>query len=128
MKIQQTQAGVCFVILSSFALLYGLSILALSLSLFTDEPWSPSRGLVCSAPFFVSAICAWAAWFMFRRAAAAGWMAAFAWCLVGVVVGLWLLAAVQTPSALNLLAVAVLIVLETVIAVHLLQRTRKSDD
>jgi hypothetical protein len=123
MKVTQTHAGICFVILSSFTLLYGLGLLALCLFLRSVPPLLLSRALIVSAPFFVSGICAWAAWSLLRSVPRAGLIATIAWVLVAIVTVACLMDIIEAGrDPLYIIGLGLLLVTEFLIGVHLIQR------
>jgi hypothetical protein len=85
--IRYKQAAICFAVVSAYTLICGLGCLSLSFVLHDlvapsgHFPWA--LALVGFISCFISVVCAWAAWALFRKTPNAGLIAMIAWLLVG---------------------------------------------
>jgi hypothetical protein len=126
--IRQTHAAICFIIVSLYTLFGGLGYIALCVGLhradFYPLAMMALAGLVSCA---LSAMCAWAAWSLFKRKPRAGLIAIIAWLLVGVLT-LWCLFSVASSGwdLVGIIIVAVLAVLELLIGIYLLERRHET--
>jgi hypothetical protein len=75
----------------------------------------------------LSAVCAWAAWALFKRRPRAGLIAAVAWVLVGVLI-LWCFFSVAASGwdLIGSVIVAILAALELLISFYLFQRRHET--
>jgi hypothetical protein len=125
MKIPQTQAGTCFVILSVITGLCGLILSALMLFFVLNEGWSGcslSAILGCLVPLIASGLCAWAARSLFRNVTQARLISIIVWVLMIPIAIYSITAAIEVRDPFNDLAAVVLLAAEFLIALHLMQR------
>ena len=129
--IRHKQAAICFLVVSLYTLVCGLGCVALSFALHHSVdpsgrfPWA--LALVGFISCFISAVCAWAAWALFRRTPKAGLIAMISWLLVAALT-LWSLFSLAFAGwdVVGIVTVAVLAVLEFLIAIYLIERRHET--
>jgi hypothetical protein len=126
MLIRHKHAAICFAVVSLYTLVCGVGCIALPFAWHHVYPTAPFMWAVAMDGIIsciLSTLCAWAAWVLFKRTPRAGAIAMIVWLLVGALT-LWSLFSLAFTGwdILGIVVVAVLAVLEILIAVYLIER------
>jgi hypothetical protein len=125
--IRHKHAAICFVVVSLYTLFCGLACLSLSFvlhhSVDSSGPFPWAVALVGFANCFVSVLCAWAAWALFKRTPSAGLIAMIVWLLlVGLTIWSLFSLAFTGWDIYGILVVVGLAVIDLQIAIYLIER------